>query len=549
MKPQRFKTISLTFIFCYCLVLLRLFYWQIIKNPELSQKVIIQNYKPTTILPIRGIFYDSQNRPIVLNQSLNLLSLYKPDIKDNLKDLISQIIQSAPLLNLDDINQLYKFSENQNIKWITLKYLFDNTQKQQLQKPGVVFNSTTKRFYPEGELAQDIFGKTNINSIGNLVPDGGLESYYQKQLKGKPGFIWQSKDAAGNTILSKTGWQIDAVNGRNLHTSINRQIQFMTETILKNGINQFSADSGSISILKPSTGSIIAMASFVATSSATASANKNLIISDLFEPGSIFKPLVMSMALDSNRIKPDYMCTKCNQSHLIGNYSIGNWDNSFHPNSDLKEIIKNSDNIGMSYIIEDLGLEKFLDYFNRLGLNRKTGIDLQGESKPLNKNYWPEIDLATASFGQGFAITQIQMLSAFNTIANDGNLKSPHVVEYFDNNNTTFPNKQPPAIQVYQPETIKLIKEILQYAVNNGVVSKFKPKSLDVCAKSGTSQIAVYGGYSKDSTIASYIGFSPCENPKFTMLVTINNPKTSPWGSSTAAPIWYDLATKISPLL
>lgn len=538
-----------TILLCYLIVLIRIFYWQIIKYPELYQKVINQNYKPDIILPIRGKIYDSLNRPLVLNQTYYLLSLYKPEIKKDISKQISSIKQIAPSLGDDDVNLLNKFIDNQNQKWVTLKFLFDDYQKQQLQDTGLSFSKLNTRYYPEVQLASNILGVTSVDSIGNLIATGGLEGYYQKQLKGKSGYAWQSKDATGKTVLSKSGWQTESINGRNLHTSINRQIQFLIENVIKNGVNQYSADSGSITIMKPDSGSIIAMTSYTATSSATPSATKNPIISDLFEPGSIFKPLVMSMALDTKSISPDFLCIKCDKPHQIGQYSIGNWDNSLHPNSTIKDIIKNSDNIGMSYVIQSLGLDNFLKYFNSLGLNRKTGIDLQGEVKPVSKNSWPEIDFATASFGQGFAITQIQMLTAFNVIANNGVKNTPHVVNYFDDGQTIYPNNLPKQITIFSPETIKQMKNILKYAVENGIVSKFKPDNLEVCAKSGTSQIAVKGGYSESSTIASYVGFSPCENPKFTMIVTINNPKSSPWGSSTAAPIWYELASKISSLL
>jgi cell division protein FtsI/penicillin-binding protein 2 len=141
------------------------------------------------------------------------------------------------------------------------------------------------------------------------------------------------------------------------------------------------------------------------------------------------------------------------------------------------------------------------------------------------------------------------MVQAFNAIANNGLLVYPKVVRSIKENDKNTKSNQPKTKRVFQESTIKEIKSILKYAVENGTVSRLKPKELEVCAKSGTAQVAVRGGYSQDSGIASYIGFSPCQNPKFTMIVTINNPKTSPWGSSTAAPIWFDLASHIYNLL
>ena len=369
-------------------------------------------------------------------------------------------------------------------------------------------------------------------------------------MQGKTGFSWGPQDGTGKTILTKKSWHIPAYDGNNLYTSINRAVQYLVEQTITQGVEKYQADSGSVSVMESSTGRIIAMASVAATSSATPSASRNPAISDLFEPGSIFKPIIMTMALDQKSINPDFVCTDCSHPRTIGEYTIGNWDNSLNPDSTLQDIIKNSDNIGMSYIITQLGLENFLKYYKELGLNQKTGIDLQGESRPILKTSWPEIDLATASFGQGIVVTQINMLRSFNTIANDGLLVQPTVVDYYTNylNNKLIPKKIP-AQQVFSQNSINEIKQILKYAVENGVVNQFRPKDLEVCAKSGTAQVAVKGSYTDSSTIASYIGFTPCNHPKFTMIVTINNPRSSPWGSSTAAPIWYELASKIKRLL
>jgi cell division protein FtsI/penicillin-binding protein 2 len=141
------------------------------------------------------------------------------------------------------------------------------------------------------------------------------------------------------------------------------------------------------------------------------------------------------------------------------------------------------------------------------------------------------------------------MLQAFNVIADDGLMPQSHFVSYFDDNDQIIRNNISPPAKIFDPGTIQKVKTILKYAVENGVVAHFKPDNLEVCAKSGTAQVAVKGGYSESATNASYVGFSPCQNPKFTMIITINNPKSSPWGSSTAAPIWFDLAAKITPLL
>ncbi|MFA5828108.1 MAG: penicillin-binding protein 2 [Candidatus Shapirobacteria bacterium] len=535
MYQKRAKTVFLTILLAFSAIILRLFYWQIIKGDEFRKKAILQTYKLEKILPAKGTINSADGYPMALSQDIYQVSIYKPNLKTNIDNVIYQINQSIPNL-IDSTHPTVKsFITNQNIKWVDLPTKISKDKVEKINLPGISFKKYQSRFYPENHLAKNILS--------------GLENYYIKQLAGKTGFSLTAKDAVGNILLTKKSWNKLAVDGQNLHLYLNRGIQLQTEQLLSKGIRQFSADSGSIIIIDPQTGGILAMSSQGATDSAILNTPQNTTISNLFEPGSIFKPLVVSMALDISAIQPDYICTKCNQTITFGEYTIGNWDNQIHPDSTLNDIIKNSDNIGMSHIIARLRLDNFLKYYSELGLTQKTGIDLQGETKPVAKKYWSDVDLATASFGQGIAVTQIQMVQAFNTIANNGILVPPKLVKSITENNKTIKTGQQKIKRVFQESTIKEVKSILKFAVENGAISGLKPKQMEVCAKSGTAQVAVKGGYSESSGIASYIGFSPCQNPKFTMIVTINNPKTSSWGSSTAAPIWFDLASRIYNLL
>lgn len=539
MNNSRYKTVSLALTLCFIFIICRFFYIQVIEGPKLKEKALTQTYKLEKTIPSRGKIFSSDKFPLAINVTNYKLSIYKPNLNQDLTQIFNIVNQIHPQFNQENNKLIDLFKNNSNQKWLTFNSLFNEDEKKQLNLPGLIFEKYERRYYPEQSMAQSILGLVAKNDQGYDIGYGGLEGYYQKQLKGKTGFTWSPQDATGKAILTKKSWSSIAIDGQDLYTTLNRSVQFQVESELKNGVEKYDADSGSITVLDSKTGGILAMSTFTATSSATPSATKINSISDLFEPGSIFKPLIVTMALDSKSISSEYICDKCDKPLTIGQYTITNHDNATHPNSTLKDIIKNSDNIGMSHIIAKLGLEKFLDYFQKLGLNQKTGIDLQGESRPSVKKDWPDIDLATASFGQGIVVTQTGMIQAFNTIANDGMLVKPHLLISKNNN----PKK------VFDSEAIKEIKSILKYSVENGVVSTMKPKNLEVCAKSGTAQIAIKGGYTDSSTIASYIGFSPCENPKFTMIVTINNPKSSPWGSSTAAPIWFELASKIDHLL
>lgn len=548
---QRYRLLLTSLLICFFFVISRFFYWQIIKSSDLKEKALSQTYKLETENPTRGQILSSDNFPLALNRTNYQISIYKPNLKEDLNSILQKIDSIHPGFITENQKNLDNFKNNSKQLWTDLPTLFNNSEKNQFENfPGITVRQNLSRYYPENKLAKDMLGFIAKDEEGTEIGYGGLENYYNKKLQGKTGFSLAPQDATGKTMLTKKSWTLSAVDGQNIHTSINRSIQYQAEKILSEGIEKYQADSGSITVMETQTGQVLAMTSLVATSSATPSASKNPAIADLFEPGSIFKPIIMTMALNQKSIDTNFICDKCNLPRTIGEYTITNWDNATHPNATLKDIILNSDNIGMSYIMTKLGLNNFLNYYQKLGLSQRTGIDLQGEAKPTVKTNWPEIDLATASFGQGIVVTQINMLQAFNVIANNGQLVKPKVAQYFTDNldHLFYPKKQNP-VTIFSPEIISQMKDILKYAVENGVVNQFRPKNLEVCAKSGTAQVAVKGSYTDSSTIASYIGFSPCDKPKFTMIVTINNPKSSPWGSSTAAPIWYELASKIDHLL
>jgi len=552
MTESRSKTLQYAILFFFLVALSRFFYWQVIKSSEYRQKIISQTYKLEKILPKRGKIYSSDYSLLATNQSYYLLSLYKPNFKEDFYQIISQINSKKEDFLSQNQENLDNFYNKDSQKWITLPTQFTPQEREDIENlnlAGVSFEAQLTRYLPQKEYFQDIVGLTSKKDL-SFSGYTGLESYYDKQLRGKTGFLRTPKDALGNPILTKKFWQNPSSDGLDLYTYLNREAQYLVQNALKEGIELFQADSGSIIVIDPKTAGVLAISSLEATSSATPSASyKNPAIADTFEPGSIFKPLVVAIGLDSKKITKNFICTKCNQPLNIGQYNISNWNDQYHPDSTLKDIIKNSDNIGMSYIIKDIGQDIFLDYFQKLSLDKKTGIDLQGESRSPLKTYWPEIDLATASFGQGFAVTQIQILSAFNTLANDGYYQHPKVLQsYLDGDQTIPTNNQEPE-KIFSKGTTDQIKEILEYAVDQGSVARLKPENLKVCAKSGTAQVAVKGGYTDSHTIASYIGFAPCDNPKFTMIVTINNPRSSPWGASTAAPIWYQLADKLQYLL
>ena len=530
MSPIRINSLSLTIVLSFAIILGRIIYWQFRIPLSLKRQEITQKYNINQILPNQGKIYYHDQSLLAGSERVYRLSLYKPNLKQPLNKVFETIKQQINQLSSTDHSRLDQASQKTTLKWIDLDTPIDPSQYQSLkQVAGLEFKPSLSRYYPESNYFPELYQN--------------IDTFYRRSIYGKSGYFYSNQDALGLPILTQHSLYLEPTNGWDLQTSLNRQVQLVIENTINSGLETYKADHGIAIVLEPHTGRVLAM---TAIGSSTPNLNP---INYLFEPGSIFKPLTTAAALDSQAIDQNFICPNCDRPFVASGFSINNWDNSFHPQSSLQDIIKNSDNIGMSQIITLLGKDRFLRYFHLLGLDQKTGIDLPNESISPQKPFWSPIDLATASFGQGFAITPIQMIQAFNVLANSGQLARPHLGVSLTNGVSIKKIERLSTTPIFRPPTISQINHILQYAVNNGPAAQFNSQKLEVCAKSGTAQVAIDGQYSSQEAIASYIGYAPCQNAKFTMLVVLVNPKTSTWGSSTAAPLWFALASKISKLL
>ena len=270
---------------------------------------------------------------------------------------------------------------------------------------------------------------------------------------------------------------------------------------------------------------------------------KNPVISDTFEPGSIFKVIIMASALDAKAVKPDTVCDICSGPLKVDKYEIETWDRKYYPDSTMVEVIVHSDNVGMAFVGQKMGADTLYDYLDRFGIGKETGIDLQGEvALPLRKKGdWNIVDLATASFGQGVAVTSIEMIRAVAAVANDGMMPTPFVVSALKGEGWQEEIKSKTE-KVISETAAEEMTAMMVNAAENGEAKWTSLRGFSVAGKTGTAQIPIAGHYDPKSTNASFIGFSPAESPKFIMLVTLNKPQSSQWASETAAPLWYSIA-------
>lgn len=547
---MRWRYLTILFFFAFVLLIIsgKLFYWQVIDASVLQAAAQAQYGNVVELIPQRGEIHAMDGFPLVTNRLSYLIFANPKEIK-NVGETSGVL---ASLLKEDTASISALLSLNKY--WVSLSPNADyqvNDTINSLKIPGVGFEEAYTRLYPEASMAAQLLGFVGKDDAGNPKGYFGLEGYYDGLLRGRIGEATEVHDALGRPVLSQLNEDTGKQDGRSLTLHVDRTVQFIAEQKLQDGIQKFGADSGMVIIMDPKTGGILAMTALPSFDEATygkydESTYKNPAITNTYEPGSTFKPLIMSAALDAGLVKPDSTCPICSGPVQVADYSIETWNSKHFPNETMMDIIKNSDNDGMVYVSQLLGKDKMVSYINKFGIGNPTGIDLQGEEAVPLPQDWHPIDLATASFGQGISVTPIELLDAFSSIANNGQRMEPHVVAKI-----TTPQGQEVAIAPkvldtpISPEVAKVMTEILVYTVNTGEASFARLKGYRIAGKTGTASIPVAGHYDPSQTIASFIGFAPADDPKFAMLVILNKPTSSIYGAETAAPVFFDIAKEL----
>ena len=538
------------FCFFYLLIVLRLFYWQIVKGGELYAQAISQYSLTLRIPQERGEILSQDGSPLVINQPAYLVYAEPNNIKDKLaasEKLAGSLgaTQSALLETLSTADRV----------WIPLAHKVESELVDELKAlalPGIGFEKEPKRFYAEASMAAQTLGF--VASDQNGVDKGyfGLEGFYDRELKGKEGVLHSERDAKGVPILLGEGKRIEPQNGRTLVLWIDKAIQYSVERRLAEGIVKYGAREGSVVVMDPKTGGILAMASYPSYDPGSYTdynkeLYKNPVVAESYEPGSTLKTLIMSAGLNEGVITPDTLFDEKGPVP-VGQYFIRTWNNEYNGSITMTKVLEKSSNVGMVFIGNKLGKDKLLHYIKGFGIGDMTGVDLQEETNPLLRadKEWHDIDLATATFGQGIAVTPLQMVRAVAALANGGWLMEPHVVkELRDATGKVVPIKPKAIRQVVSEATTHLVSEMMIASVENGEAKWTKLKGYRLAGKTGTAEIPVAGHYDANKTIASFVGFGPADDPKFVILVTLREPASSPWGSETAAPLFFKIAKDI----
>lgn len=564
---SRIQILFLGFLAGLLVIILRLGYWQIIRTDDLGAQARDQYLTQEIVDGSRGRIITADGSPLVVNQPVYVLGAYTPGMTDSPSSVVDRVMA---LLNLTiddptvatDPGKLAPALES--LKLTTKSIMLDRLGKtgysvlargltveekasiESLGIKGLTYDQSFIRDYPEASMSAELTGFVGRDNVGKPLGYFGLEGFYDRELSGRSQIVKQEKDARGNPLLIGDYQALPGRNGRDLQLNIERGVQYLVESELKKGLELYGASSGEVLVMDPATGAIIAMASLPSYDPAKfdlydPSLYKNPAVANTYEPGSTFKVLVMAAAINEGAVKESDQCDICAGPLPFGKYTIRTWDNTYRAGESPEDIIVHSDNVGMVWTEQKLGADKFLDYIQKFGFGQKTGIDLQEEVAAPLRASWGDIDYATSSFGQGIAVTSIQMLSAVGAIANGGVLMEPHIVQSVlgDQNIPILPKSRG---QVISPDTATRVTNLMVAAVEKGEAKFARIKGYTVAGKTGTAQIPVQGHYDDRRTIASFVGFAPAYHPQFVMLVKLTDPQSSQWGSETAAPLWFKIA-------
>lgn len=422
---------------------------------------------------------------------------------------------------------------------------------------GIVISPDTKRYYPNGNFAAHVLGHTNSDGEGLT----GLELYYNKYLSGVPGIkvaeIDQKSEGLPYTISEFT----EPVDGRDVVTTIDENIQYFAEKLAQEALEDNEAKAVSIMVMDPNTGEILALANKPdydpnnpwpegMSDDDIQQMWRNRLVSDAYEPGSIFKVVTATAAIEKGVLK-EGETFNCGGGLTIGGRNIHCWKTSGHGPQTFEEILKNSCNVGFMILGERLGAENLNEYIKKFGFGQKTGIDLPGESAGIVKATQDitATDLATISFGQSNTSTGVQYMRSFNAIANGGYLITPHLmkeVTHYDDSNERVVDEtyNIEKKQQFTPEAMDEMRLHLEQVVSTGGGSKAKIDGYRIAGKTGTAQKVdtVNGGYAAGKYLASFAGMAPADNPKYTVFVSIDEPNPSLYyAGQIAAPVGQKL--------
>jgi len=544
---RRTEAALLFFLVFLIFSLSRLFYIQFFRSHHLAEIAKKQHNLFIELEPRRGTIYDTNLKPQAVNLACDSVYGSPNEIPEKDKEVIIKQLQL--LLNLDYGFLKGRLSRNKSFIWLARKISPEQSEAiKKLNLKGIGFVKESKRSYPNGYLASQAIGFAGLDNTGLE----GLELYYDNYLKGEAGWAMILRDARSKTldIYEK---MILARDGYDLVLTIDEVIQYIAERELDKAFKTYRAKGASIIVIDPNTGEILALANRPTLdlnqhSNATKEQIRNRSICDLFEPGSIFKIVTASAALEEKRVNEEdrFFCE--NGTYRVANHILH--DHRPHGWLTFRDVIEQSSNIGTCKVAQILGPEIISRYIKLFGFGTKSGVDLPGEIAGMTKDarFWSKTSISAIPMGQEVGVTALQLVNAISVIANGGNLIKPYIVkEIRDKQGQTIEAFSPAVVRrVLSPESVARVKKILIGVIENGTGKLARNLNLTAAGKTGTAQkLEPNGTYSHNKFIASFIGFAPAEEPVIAVVVTVDEPRGSYFGGVVSAPVFKNIANDV----
>jgi len=542
----------LVFLFLIILIIFliaRLFYLQVFHANVLQKAADRQHNCVITVPPKRGDIYDTTGKQLAV--SIPVSSVYAaPRLIDPQKrSVIARELSS--ILNID-VNEIQrKLNKDKMFLWIKRRINEqESTAIAQKKFEGIGLLKEEKRFYPNGNLASHVLGFVGIDNDGLA----GLEMQFDKYLKGAPGWQSVSRDAMGRLILDEKSVTVSPANGFNLILTIDLVIQSIVEKEIESVYNSSRAKSVSIIVMNPQTGEILALANRPTydpnnVGDYNEDTLRNRIVTDCFEPGSVFKIVATSAALDLGicKMSDNIYCEN-------GQYAVRKrilHDHTPHGNLSFKDVIAYSSNIGTVKIALKIGEKALFNYIKAFGFGRRTGVDLPGERNGFfyDLKNWSHVSITALPIGHEISATGIQVVTAMSVVANGGKLVKPMILKKIltEDQKKCIEEKKPIVVrQVIKKQTADSIREALSCVVKYGTAKWAALDGYEAGGKTGTAQkLDENNQYSHRKFFSSFVGFAPKNSPKIVVGIFIDEPKGRYYGGTVAAPVFKNIANSV----
>jgi len=555
-QKRRITILFFFLMFVSVVVVIRLFQLQVLDYRVYADRAKEQHWSENEIQPKRGNIYvrDMNGDLYPLATSIRLdkvfVDLESCEDKTKTAEKLEQIIRVKK-------NKILKtFDESTSKRYIPVKRKISVSESEKIKSMGdscVGLEPEYWRVYPEKEMASQVLGY--VDEQGNGV--GGIEQYFQEDLAGVPGMYKAEADSMGNKILTGRDISVQAQDGHDVVLTLNRDIQAQVEASLKKTVQSFSAARGSVIVLDPRTGDILAMANYPTFDPNKYSVVKdysrfkNPALSDVFEPGSIFKVITMAAGLNEGKIEPDSKFNDTGSITLNG-YTIRNSDLKAHGEVTITNVLEKSLNTGTTHVQQLLGKDTFYKYLKSFGFDKLTGVEAPSGAEGVGVINKPsEVNdhtYATMSFGQSISATPLRMIMGFSAVANEGNMSNPHfLVEVLKGGKKIKEYKQLDSRRMISQEAAAKLTKMMVSVVIRGHGTQAGVPGYKVAGKTGTAQVPKVGGggYEMGKNIGSFIGFAPADSPRFVVMAKIDEPQGVAWAESTAAPLVGEILQKL----